>query len=484
MSSPFRPRAFTPVSLVPGLKLRLVLGCAGLALLSACAGGGGPRGEDTSYYLEHAQHDYNPPGPPSDPWGPYIAQASARFDVPQPWIRWVMRIESGGHEYINGQLTVSQAGAIGLMQLEPETYQEMAARYGLGDDPFNPFDNIMAGTAYIHEMYAIYGMPGFLAAYNAGPGRLNKFENQGEPLPDETIAYVEMIAPHIQGYYPQNRSQADELAMNTEPMDEGGILPPGFVAGGPPAASGYVELAENVPIAPPAPSAPPPAPSPPAPAVSPVDQTALSAPSQSVSRLYTPNATPTGATVTRDTAVAASALPPPPASAPVRMAAYVPPPADVPHTPAFGYVAAPGSLSYTPPKNGVGNLAAELEAASSGAPPPHPVHLYHPDVTQTAYVPPPPPAAPAHELRYSHGAHGAWAIQVGAFDSSATARQALGHAELTAVDLLQEGHPTVLTYRAEGHTQYRARFIGLAHDDAVSACSRLGAKGCFVVPPG
>ena len=84
-----------------------------------------------------------------------------------------MRVESGGNEYMEGQLTVSAAGAMGLMQLEPATYQEMAARYGLGSDPFNPYDNIMAGTAYIHEMYQVYGSPGFLAAYNAGPGRLD-----------------------------------------------------------------------------------------------------------------------------------------------------------------------------------------------------------------------------------------------------------------------------------------------------------------------
>ena len=80
-----------------------------------------------------------------------------------------MRVESGGNEYMDGHLTVSAAGAMGLMQLEPETYREMAAQYGLGSDPFNPYDNIMAGTAYIHEMYVIYGSPGFLAAYNAGP---------------------------------------------------------------------------------------------------------------------------------------------------------------------------------------------------------------------------------------------------------------------------------------------------------------------------
>jgi hypothetical protein len=210
---------------------RVTFSAAGLALLSACASSSGPAvsGISTNYYLEHAAGNYRPPGPPSDPWGPYIRIAANHFDVPEPWIREVMRVESDGQEYMNGQLTVSYAGAMGLMQLEPETYQEMAARYGLGDDPFNPYDNIMAGTAYIHEMYQVYGSPGFLAAYNAGPGRLDKFMNGEEPLPDVTQEYVAEIAPNISGYYPSQRSEADQLALNTEPMGTAtGLLPPGF----------------------------------------------------------------------------------------------------------------------------------------------------------------------------------------------------------------------------------------------------------------
>jgi hypothetical protein len=157
-----------------------------------------------------------------------------------------MRAEFGGREYRGGQLTVSSAGAMGLMQLEPETYQEMAARYGLDNDPFNPYDNIMAGTAYIHEMYEVYGSPGFLAAYDAGPGRLNSFMNGNRPLPNETNNYIAMIAPNIQGYYPAHRSEADQLALNTLPASTGsGILPAGFVPGRAPA-----------PFAPDAPSAP------------------------------------------------------------------------------------------------------------------------------------------------------------------------------------------------------------------------------------
>jgi hypothetical protein len=104
----------------------------------------------------------------------------------------------------------------------------MANRYSLGSDPFNPYDNIMAGTAYIHEMYAVYGSPGFLAAYNAGPGRVDSYESSGRPLPHETTHYVAMIAPNISGYYPANRSAADQLAMNTQSMSSGGLVPYGM----------------------------------------------------------------------------------------------------------------------------------------------------------------------------------------------------------------------------------------------------------------
>lgn len=212
-----------------GLPVRACAGAIGLALLAGCGSSRNvAQGPSTNYYLDHAAGNYQPPGPPGDPWGPYIQIASSRFDVPQIWIRQVMRVESGGQEYMGGQLTVSPAGAMGLMQLEPETYQEMADRYGLGSDPFNPYDNIMAGAAYIHEMYSIYGSPGFLAAYNAGPGRVDRYMNNNVPLPHETVRYVAMIAPEIAGSYPENRSEADQIALNTQPASQApGLLPPG-----------------------------------------------------------------------------------------------------------------------------------------------------------------------------------------------------------------------------------------------------------------
>lgn len=202
------------------------IGCLGLlALLAACSGGG-PRNSaslEAARYAAHARGNYAPPGPPGDPWGPYITEASSRFDVPDKWIRAVMRVESGGKEYIGGQLITSGAGAMGLMQVMPETYDELRQQYALGDDPYDPHDNILAGTAYIRQMYDIYGAPGFLAAYNAGPARLDDYLTNNRPLPDETRHYVAMIGPAIEGVYPRSRSPAEQYAMNTLPIN----IPPG-----------------------------------------------------------------------------------------------------------------------------------------------------------------------------------------------------------------------------------------------------------------
>ena len=191
-----------------------------LTLLAAC---GAPQPQDavkeSARYAAHAKRSYAPPGPAEDPWGPYIREASARYDMPETWVRALMRVESGGKEYLNGKLITSGAGAMGLMQVMPGTYDELRDRYNLGDDPFDPHDNIMAGVAYMREMYELYGSPGFLAAYNAGPGRLDDYLSNTRPLPDETRRYVAMIGPNLRGVYPNNRSAADEMAMNALPIN-------------------------------------------------------------------------------------------------------------------------------------------------------------------------------------------------------------------------------------------------------------------------
>jgi soluble lytic murein transglycosylase-like protein len=126
------------------------------------------------------------------PFAAFVVEASKRFSLPEHWIRAVLHVESGAK-----QRARSSKGAMGLMQIMPKTWTELRARYGLGADPFDPRDNILAGTAYIRELYDRYGTPGFLAAYNAGPGRYERHLATGRPLPDETQAYVATLAPMI-----------------------------------------------------------------------------------------------------------------------------------------------------------------------------------------------------------------------------------------------------------------------------------------------
>lgn len=189
--------------------------------LSACAGGphrpGMPVSQEEAAYRSHAKRYYAPPGPPADPWGPYIREASSRFDVPETWIRAVIHQESGGHLYDrNGQFITSVPGAMGLMQLMPPTYDELKSQYRLGSDPYDPHDNILAGTAYIRQMYEIYGSPGFLAAYNYGPGSLDNYLKTGRALPRETRQYVANVGRRIKGVTPVNRSAADLMVAQYE----------------------------------------------------------------------------------------------------------------------------------------------------------------------------------------------------------------------------------------------------------------------------
>ena len=175
--------------------------------------------QEAAQYAARARRNYAPPGPASDPWGPYITEAAGRFDVPARWVRAVMRQESGGRLYENGQLITSPVGAMGLMQVMPGTFDELRARYGLSDDPYDPHDNILAGTAYIRELYDVYGTPGFLAAYNAGPGRLDDYLTRNRPLPAETRNYVARIAPNLAGERPNKISDGQMLAINQIPND-------------------------------------------------------------------------------------------------------------------------------------------------------------------------------------------------------------------------------------------------------------------------
>jgi hypothetical protein len=130
--------------------------------------------------------------------GPYaadIADAAQRFGVPIAWIVAVLDAESSGDP-----VAVSPAGAMGLMQVMPATWEEQRALHRLGNDPFQPRDNILAGAAHLRAMWDRYGnIGGMLAAYNAGPGRYDEYLAGVRELPRETRDYVAALVPLLGG---------------------------------------------------------------------------------------------------------------------------------------------------------------------------------------------------------------------------------------------------------------------------------------------
>ncbi|HBO5197253.1 lytic transglycosylase domain-containing protein [Hyphomicrobium sp.] len=153
--------------------------------LSVCAGSGVAVAQSVPVERPAAAH----------PYAAHIAEASQRFGIPEHWIRAVLRAESAGDVR-----AISSAGAMGLMQVMPVTWAELRDRYGLGRDPYDPRDNILAGTAYLREMFDRYGnVAAMLAAHNAGPGRYDEYLATGRTLPAETRAYIAALAPILGG---------------------------------------------------------------------------------------------------------------------------------------------------------------------------------------------------------------------------------------------------------------------------------------------
>lgn len=112
-----------------------------------------------------------------------LANAAAdRYGLPRWLVRSVMAAESG-----NATAAVSPKGAIGLMQLMPETARELNA------DPTDPAQNADAGARYLRDLLLKYDgrLWHALAAYNAGPGAVEKYN--GIPPYRETIDYIRRI---------------------------------------------------------------------------------------------------------------------------------------------------------------------------------------------------------------------------------------------------------------------------------------------------
>ncbi|MBB4287251.1 lytic transglycosylase domain-containing protein [Roseospira goensis] len=153
-------------------------------------------------------------------WRSHVAETERRFGVPAAWIEAVLIAESAGNP-----AAVSPKGAMGLMQIMPATWVELRAEHGLGDDPFAPRDNILAGAAYLRAMHDRFGFPGLFAAYNAGPTRYQAHLMTGDPLPAETRVFVarvtqilgETASPHV----PNGRPNTSPSIAETPPSPSG-----------------------------------------------------------------------------------------------------------------------------------------------------------------------------------------------------------------------------------------------------------------------
>lgn len=126
-------------------------------------------------------------------WQPLIAEASQRFGVSEGIIVSVIRAESGGRTMLHGRPITSRTGAMGLMQLMPGTWAELRSQLQLGSNPYDPRDNILAGTLYLRKLGDRFGYPGMIAAYNAGPTRYAAYLARRQRLPAETVAYLNAV---------------------------------------------------------------------------------------------------------------------------------------------------------------------------------------------------------------------------------------------------------------------------------------------------
>jgi cell division septation protein DedD len=430
---------------------RPIVACLLVGALAAC-GGTAQHGAVTGASMSSEwprPNTYDPPGPSSDPWGPYIQQASRRFDVPERWIREVMRQESGGRAS-----ATSRVGAMGLMQVMPGTYAELSRRYGLGGDPYHPWDNIMAGTAYVREMYELYGSPGFLAAYNGGPRRLEDYLWGNRGLPDETRNYVARIGPRIAGTHPNRRAapevyaaaelpfdiprgprrgdQATMLALReqrnaVDPRIQVAQLPPGPVVRMDPIPDGSTTATAPAPMR---------------------TQIASAGPVMAMAPISSPGDFQSGGVTRMDPVVSAGD------PGTIRSEPLAPPPAARP-APPVALAAAPAGRSFS--------LIPQAHAG-------------------TLPVAPRPAPTPAAQPAIATG--GGWGVQVGAFASENLARNAASQAR----DLMgANAARTIVEPVGQGNARlFRARVVGLSTRNAAEqACDRLRGRGaCMIVAPG
>jgi hypothetical protein len=335
-------------------------------------------------------------------------------------------------------------GAMGLMQVMPGTYRELRARYNLGPDPYHPYDSIQAGTAYLREMYELYGNPAFLAAYNAGPRRLEDYLWGGRGLPNETRNYVARIGPRIQTAAPARRAPPEVYAA----AEMGLTVPPGprpMSSGTMTALRQQREAAPPVQVA----AAPPPPPATARVQVASLATAALAAPSPAFMQgienpTLTPSARAALAEAARQSEIERA-----------QQSAEEPAPVRTPSVVASALAAPERRAPAASPMRNLGGIVGTAQASTL-------------------------PRAPQPNAAAAGGNR--WSVQVGAFASENLARVSANQARDTVAAM---GARTAVTPVRQGNaTLYRAQITGLTRSGAEQACARLRSRGsCTVVAP-
>ena len=155
---------------------------------------------DAESVVRFEPEDYVTPQPPADhsvavaavetiDTKALVDNAARKYGLPPELVRAVVAVESA-----NRPDAVSGKGAVGLMQLMPATARE------LGADPKVAEQNVDAGTRYLRDLLLKYDQRMFhaLAAYNAGPGAVDKYH--GVPPYRETHAYILKVLAQMQKF--------------------------------------------------------------------------------------------------------------------------------------------------------------------------------------------------------------------------------------------------------------------------------------------
>lgn len=126
-----------------------------------------------------------------DRYDRHIREASELYGLSYPLLKAIIKAESDFNPR-----AVSRKGALGLMQLMPENVKRLKI-----SDPFDPWENIMGGARYFRQMLDRFKgkLSLSLAAYNAGPSTVERYNNQIPPY-RETENYVEKVLQYYYSY--------------------------------------------------------------------------------------------------------------------------------------------------------------------------------------------------------------------------------------------------------------------------------------------